>query len=131
LATIVNAGGDIRSSYSNMVVDIEDPNGELAASVQVGGRALATSSIAKRAWKVGNRNAHHIIDPRTGAPGATPIVSASVVADQAALAEAGAKAVLLLGEEGLSWAERQDWIHGTVAIWHDGSVYATTGTPVA
>jgi len=131
LATIVNAGGDLRSSYQDTVVDIDDPTGGIAASVQIGGRALATSSVAKRAWNVANRRAHHIIDPRTGAPGATPILSTSVIADQAALAEAGAKAVLLLGEEGLSWADQQDWIHGTVVIWQDGSVYATAGTPVA
>lgn len=131
LAVIVNAGGDLRSNHPDTVVDIEDPNGEIAASVQIGERALATSSIARRSWKVGNRSVHHIIDPRTGAPGRTPIVSASVVADQAALAEAGAKTVLLLGEEGLAWADQQDWIRGTVAIWQDGSVYATAGTPVA
>jgi thiamine biosynthesis lipoprotein len=131
LATIVNAGGDLRSRHPDTIVDIEDPNGDIAASVHVGDGALATSSVVKRAWKVANRHAHHIIDPRTGAPGATPILSASVVADQAALAEAGAKAVLLLGEEGLSWAEEQDWIRGAVVTWQDGSVYATTGTRVA
>jgi thiamine biosynthesis lipoprotein len=131
LATIVNAGGDLRSSHPDTIVDVEDPAGDIAASVRVGDGALATSSVAKRAWMVANRRAHHIIDPRTGAPGTTPILSASVVADQAALAEAGAKAVLLLGEEGLSWADDQSWIRGAVAIWQDGSVYATTGTRVA
>jgi thiamine biosynthesis lipoprotein len=131
LATIVNAGGDLRSVHPDTIVDIDDPSGGVAASVRVGNGALATSSIAKRAWMVGDRRAHHIIDPRTGAPGATPIVSASVLADQAALAEAGAKAILLLGEEGLSWADEQNWIRGAIVVWQDGSVYATTGTRVA
>lgn len=131
LATIVNAGGDLRSAHPDTIVDIDDPSGGTAASVYVGKGALATSSIAKRAWKVGDRDANHIIDPRTGAPAATPVVSASVNADTAAMAEAGAKAVLLLGTDGLAWADEQDWIRGAVCVWQDGSVYATSGIKVA
>jgi len=33
---------------------------------------------------------------------------------------------LLLGEEGLAWADRQSWIRGALVEWHDGSVFATT-----
>jgi FAD:protein FMN transferase len=130
LATVVNAGGDLRSLHEDTIVDIDDPWDGTAASVQIGRGALATSSVTKRAWKVADRNANHIIDPRTGAPASTPILTASVVADRAAMAEAGAKAVLLLGEQGLAWADGQDWIRGAVCVWQDGSVYATTGIMV-
>ena len=36
LATIVNAGGDLRSVHPDTIVDIEDPSGDVAASVHVG-----------------------------------------------------------------------------------------------
>jgi thiamine biosynthesis lipoprotein len=75
--------------------------------------------------------AHHLIDPRTGRPADTPILSATVVAGTATEAEAGAKAVLLLGEDGLSWAADQAWIEAALAVWHDGSVFGTKGLKLA
>ncbi|MGI9642795.1 MAG: FAD:protein FMN transferase [Acidimicrobiia bacterium] len=126
LATVASAGGDVRSADPTLVVDVVDADGDLAAEVFVGVGALATSSIMKRRWRVAGRAAHHIVDPRTMAPVVTPVASASVVADTAAEAEAGAKAVLIRGVDGLAWADAQPWISQAVAIWHDGNVYGTT-----
>jgi thiamine biosynthesis lipoprotein ApbE len=61
----------------------------------------------------------------------TPVISATVLADTAVDAETGAKAVLLLGANGLAWAAEQTWISAAIVIWHDGSVFATPGTEVA
>lgn len=126
LATIASAGGDLRSVDQSLVVDVIDGHGAVAAEVFVGTGALATSSIAQRRWRVAGDQVHHVIDPKTMAPAATPITSASVVARTAAEAEAGAKAVLLKGVDGLAWADTQPWITQAVAIWHDGNVYGTT-----
>jgi thiamine biosynthesis lipoprotein len=125
-AYVASAGGDVRSCEPSLVVEILDSTGAAAAEVQIGVGALATSSRAKRRWVVANSEAHHIIDPRTMRPASTPIVSASVVAATAAEAEAGAKAVLILGADGLKWAEAQTWIRYAVVVWHDGTVYANT-----
>jgi thiamine biosynthesis lipoprotein ApbE len=57
-------------------------------------------------------------------PADSPVVSASVVASTAVEAEAGAKAVLFHGVDGLAWADRQPWIRRAIVIWHDGCVYA-------
>jgi len=131
LANVVSAGGDLRSRDSATIVDIVDPWGESAARLTLGTGGLATSSIGRRRWISAGGPAHHIIDPRTGDPAITPVVSASVVAETAAEAEAGAKAVLILGAEGLAWAALQPWIRSAVAIWTDGNVYATPGVEVA
>ncbi len=72
------------------------------------------------------REAHHIIDPRTMRPAITPVVSASVIAETAAEAEAGAKAVLIMGTDGLKWADSQEWITQAIVVWHDGNVYGNT-----
>jgi len=122
-ATVASAGGDVRSSDPTLVVEILDRNDAVATEVHIGIGALATSSRAKRRWNVASSEAHHIIDPRTMRPAASPIVSASVVAATAVEAEAGAKAVLILGAEGLKWADEQLWIRQAVALWHDGTVY--------
>lgn len=130
-ASVVSAGGDVRSSEPTTTVDIVDPWGRSAAHVALGVGGLATSSVARRRWDTAAGPAHHIIDPRHGDPAVTPILSASVIAATAVEAEAGAKAVLILGAEGLAWAERQPWIRSAVAVWHDGTVYATPGVELA
>jgi FAD:protein FMN transferase len=54
---------------------------------------VATSGIEVRRWRGG----HHLVDPRTGVPAATDLLAVSVVAADAATAEALAKAAALLG----------------------------------
>jgi len=125
LATMLSAGGDLRSSDPSLVVGIVDHHDREVAEVELGIGALATSSRMKRRWALEDGEAHHLIDPRTMRPAVTSITSATVTAETAVEAEAGAKAVLLFGDTGLAWADRQPWIRQAFAIWHDGSVYAT------
>lgn len=131
LASMVSAGGDVRSVLPEATVDVLDPAGRVVARVMLGAAALATSTTSRRRWMAGDVAAHHIIDPRTGRPARTPVVSATVVAATAVEAEAGAKSVLLRGAAGLAWAEDQSWIDGAIAVWEDGAVYATVGTELA
>jgi thiamine biosynthesis lipoprotein len=131
LAAVVSAGGDVRSADERTRVEVLGIAGEVAARLHLGAGALATSSTLRRRWQAGGRAAHHLIDPRTMAPAVSPVVSATAVAGTAVEAEAGAKAILLLGEDGLAWADRQPWLHGALVVWHDGSVFATTQTEVA
>ena len=130
-AVVVSAGGDVRSADSRTEVAVLGIAGEVVARLHLGIGALATSSTLRRRWKAGGQEAHHLIDPRTLAPAASPVVSATALAATAADAEAGAKAILLQGEGGLAWADRQPWLHGALIVWHDGSVFATTRTEVA
>ena len=99
--------------------------------VSLGIGALATSCTSRRRWKAGDREVCHLIDPRTMTPIDTPILSATVLARSALEAEAGAKAVLFRGEDGLAWAAETAWVDAAVVVWSDGSVYATPGIEVA
>lgn len=66
----------------------------------------ATSATDRRRWKQGNALRHHIINPQTGLPAVSDVVSATIVAPTAIEAEAFAKAVLILGSaEGLAWLD--------------------------
>lgn len=131
LAVVVSAGGDLRSDDPRTLVPVDDGFGGTAASVAVGRGGLATSSTLRRRWRVAGREVSHLVDPRLRAPVRTPIRTACAVADSALLAEAAAKAVLLLGENGLAWASRTGWVRGAVVVWHDGGVYATSGLEIA
>jgi len=72
----------------------------------LGACGVATSGTDYRRWKQGGRWSHHIIDPRTGQPAQTDIVTATVIAPNAMTAEMAAKSTLILGSErGLEWIE--------------------------
>ena len=98
---VVNAGGDLRIAGDAPAVEvaIDDPSDPTSpvARLAVAEGAVATSSTMRRAWGPG---AHHLIDPRTGAPSDTGILQASVWAPTCALAEIAAKRVLLAGRLG-------------------------------
>ncbi|NUR76871.1 MAG: FAD:protein FMN transferase [Thermoleophilia bacterium] len=93
----VAAGGDIATTV-RLVVGL--PGG---GTVTLDRGGLATSSIAKRAWKGG----HHLIDPATGGPSTTPWRDVTVAASSCATADVAAKAALLLGPAGPSWLDRR------------------------
>ena len=69
------------------------------ATLRLDRGALATSSIAKRAW---GRDLHHVIDPRTGAPLRSDTVQATVWAPTCAEAEVLATWALLRGPDAAS-----------------------------
>ncbi|GAB3872964.1 FAD:protein FMN transferase [Terrabacter terrigena] len=110
----VNAGGDVRargwSSDGLWAVEVEDPFAPEGPGSVVGvvDGAVATSSVLKRSWAdATGRRAHHLIDPRTGAPADTGVASVTVVASQTLWAEVFAKAVVVAGaDEGLALLAR-------------------------
>jgi thiamine biosynthesis lipoprotein len=80
-------------------VGIEDPrNGaDPVAVLRLANLGCATSSIRVRHWRVGDREVHHIIDPRTGEPADSGLLSVTVVGPDTARAEVWSKALFLAG----------------------------------
>lgn len=87
-------------------VDLEPPPG----GPDVPGLRVALHDLAV-ATSGNYRRGEHTLDPRTGYPATSGIVSASVIAPTAAAADGWATALTVLGEEGLALAER----HGIAA----------------
>jgi len=112
---LVSAGGDIAVSAPQTdgglwPVNIDDPfhNGEFLNTLMLGECGVATSGTDYRRWKQGGRWSHHIIDPRSGQPAQTNVVTATIIAPNAMQAEMAAKAALILGSErGLAWIEER------------------------
>ena len=101
-----NLGGDLRvqgepPSGGPWAVAVEHPlAGSPVALVGLREGAVATTSQAKRAWGSPDDRRHHLIDPATGRPADGGVLSATVVASEAWLAEVLAKAAFLSGVRG-------------------------------
>ena len=96
----IDAGGDLRvhghpAGLPFWTVAVETGGEDLTITIDHG--ALATSSTRGRRWTKGGREAHHLIDPRTGSPSTSGMVSATVAAAPCAEAEVAAKVALILG----------------------------------
>lgn len=101
---LIDAGGDLYAAGSppdtpGWRVGVESPWGSdrPVAVLEVSDRAVATSSIRIRNWKRGDRQVHHLIDPRTGEPGGDGLVAVTVIDADPVRAETSAKSLFLSG----------------------------------
>lgn len=87
---------------------------------------VATSGRDRRRWIQDGMPRHHIIDPHTGLPAETDVITATIVAPTVMEAEAAAKAVLILGgEEGLKWLESDPTLAGIIILENGHTFYST------
>ena len=118
-AFLIEAGGDCYlagdgPSGDGWQVGVEHPGDgpDPAAVLSVRDAACATSSIRLRNWVAGGRRVHHLVDPRTGAPGGAGLQSVTVVGPDPAMAEVWSKVLFLAGREGIAEAAA-----GRPALW--------------
>lgn len=118
---LVDAGGDLvagdaPADYPGWPVGIANPSATLDATTAaedlarlwLKNSALATSGIDYRRWQQHGVTVHHLIDPHTGSTATTDLVTVSVLAADAAVAEAWAKAALVVGvTRGHAWLVEQ------------------------
>lgn len=97
---VVDCGGDLRIRAPRPIdVAVEHPlTGAVAHTLRIASGAVATSGLGRRLWRrPGGGFAHHLIDPATGEPAWTGLVSATALAPTALAAETLAKTALLSG----------------------------------
>lgn len=97
----VAAGGDIAARGGTLV---GLPHGGTLV-LEAGG--LATSGTTRRRWRRGGRVEHHLIDPATGRPSASPWTLVTVAAASCRDADVAAKAAFLLGADGPDWLDER------------------------
>jgi FAD:protein FMN transferase len=106
---LVNLGGDIAvaggAPAQGWVVGVgDDHRGPADQHIAIRSGGVATSSTTVRRW---GPDRHHIIDPRTGAPAATPWRTVSVAAASCVDANTASTAAIVLGARAPAWlAER-------------------------
>lgn len=85
--------------------------------------AVATSTTARRRWATPEGEAHHLIDPRTGAPAASELTHATVAAPTILQADLAAKFLMVGGRSRTRYLDRRCRIvvtgkEGTTEVLH-------------
>ena len=130
----VNLGGNVavmgRNSegkpWSVGVRDPKDASGtRIVASITTTGGSLVTSGLYERAFEKDGRRYWHILDPRTGYPVQSGVVSASVYAQASIDGDGYTKPLFMMGEaEALAFAESREDVEALL-VRADGSLAAT------
>ncbi|HEX5028443.1 MAG TPA: FAD:protein FMN transferase [Gaiellaceae bacterium] len=92
---LVNAGGDVSAAGAAWPVGVETPAGTLTLELEAGG--IATSGRDRRVWQRDGEERHHVIDPVTGEPATSDVLTVTVAATSAAEAEVLATSLFLAG----------------------------------
>jgi len=128
----VNAGGDIRLLGDRQGqpwrIAIQDPrhSTRFLGKLLIKDVAVVTSGDYERFFEKDGVRYHHLFDPRSGYPSKASR-SVTVLADNAALADALATAAFVLGpEKGLSLLARFPSAEGMI-IGPDGKIFTTAG----
>jgi FAD:protein FMN transferase len=123
----VQAGGDlyargVKPDGSPWIAGVRDPRGpegDYFATTLVSDHAFSTAGDYERAYMVGGRRYHHIIDPHTGYP-ATASRSVTIWATTALMADEIDDAVFILGpEKGLALVESLDGVGAVIVDAHN------------
>ena len=111
---LVEIGGEVlvrgkNASKSRWEVGIRQPeplNPKLVTKIKISDKAVATSGTYQNFFSVNGVNYSHILNPNTGFPIKHDLVSATVIANNCADADAIATAIMVKGfEDGLKWVE--------------------------
>jgi thiamine biosynthesis lipoprotein len=110
---LVSLGGDIAvageppaEGWPVAIEDVTDlslpaDSGAPVVTIRAGG--LATSSTRARRWQRGGVELHHLIDPRSGTPAASPWRTVSVTASTCVLANTASTAAVIRGAAAPGW----------------------------
>lgn len=116
---VVALGTDERGESWNVAIMHHEPVGQFSGR----SLAVATSTTRKRAWTAGGEEAHHLIDPRTGAPSRGDLAYATVAAPSILEADLAAKLLIIEGKVALA---RLDWRFEAVVTDRDGKTEVLT-----
>ena len=135
---LVEMGGDtaVRGAppdAEGWSIGVEPPGrpGELLAVVRMASGGVATSGTDARRWRMGGTWAHHLIDPRTGAPSQSDLVQVTAFAPSAPAAEVWAKTALLSGSVGAARILEEHEDVELLLVPETGEPVASRGVPLA
>ena len=136
-SAIINIGGDIfvlggNPSGNHWNIGIRNPLSDpsdrgIIGTVSVSDMAVVTSGVYERYVKQDDVIYHHVLDPQTGFPFDSDIVSVSIVAPSGFLGEVYTTITFALGiEAGLAYIESVPGVEA-LFISEDNGIYLTSG----
>jgi thiamine biosynthesis lipoprotein len=139
---MVEVGGETRCSGTNheggpwrMQIDKPVEGHVQQTVVPLQDKSLATSGNYRKFIEINGKRYGHTIDPRSGRPAMNALLSASVIADDCARADALGTALMVMGpDEAKAWLARTPDVEAYLII-DDGrggnEIWNTPGWPVA
>jgi thiamine biosynthesis lipoprotein len=120
---VVNLGGNVKTvgtkpDGSEWHVGIQDPNdvtGAVVAAVFSQDTSVVTSGLYERQFEKDGERYWHILDPKTGYPVQTDLVSATIISAASIDGDGYTKPLFMMGhDEALAWINNKDGIEGLV-----------------
>jgi thiamine biosynthesis lipoprotein len=132
---LVNLGGDIatagaapRGGWAVRVADSHHAQADAPGQdLLIASGGLSTSSTTVRRWRRRGGTAHHIVDPRTGAPAVEHWRTVSVAAANCVDANIASTAAIVLGPEAAEWLAGAGLPARLVSV--TGAIETTAGWP--
>lgn len=135
-SAMVSLGGNVQtlgrkpdgSPWRIGIQDPEAPQGAVLAAVEACDLAVVTSGGYQRYFEAEGRRYVHILDPRTGSPAESDLLSATVVSADGTLADALSTSLYILGREGAEALWRASGgSFDMVLVSEEGEVLVTEG----
>ena len=129
---LVDLGGNViavgpRPDGSPWRIGIQNPaapTGTYLATIGIADETVVTSGVNERFFVLGSRRYHHVIDPRTGWPSESGLLSLTLVGPRSMSADALATALLVMGlERGVPLAQAEGL--RLIAVTTSGDVLST------
>lgn len=132
-SAILRLGGNIQTIGTKpdgtpWKVGIQDPEGgQTLATVSVADLAVVTSGSYQRHFTLDGQDYHHLIDPETGCPADSGLISVTIVGPSGARCDALSTALFVMGLDrgGQFWQEHRDF--EAVFLSKDGTITITPG----
>ena len=104
---------------------IRDPQGteaEYFATVSLNGKTMATTGTYERWFEQDGKRYHHILDPRTGYPAESDLISVSVISENGLLADCLSTTLFLEGKQA-ALSKMQEEEYQLVIVDKEGTVF--------
>lgn len=131
----INLGGNVKTVGAKpdgtpWRVGIQDPNdvdGQVVAALDSQGTSVVTSGLYERQFTKGGKRYWHILDPKTGYPVQTDLLSASIVSQDSIDGDAYATTLFMLGHDAaLEWFADHEGFEG-MTVDEDGTITQSAG----
>ena len=128
----VSLGGNImvhgkKPDRSDFIIGVRDPRGEASdyiATVHMDGLIMATTGDYERYFEKDGVRYHHILDPFTGRPSDSELISVTVFSENGTLADSFSTSVFLQGKDNLyKYLNRDDCM--IIAVTKELDVYVS------
>ena len=132
---LVNLGGNVQALGTKtdetkwkIAVQSPDDTEDYLGILSVQDKAVITSGGYERYFEQNGVTYHHIIDPKTGYPAESGLVSVTIVSSDGTLADGLSTSLFIMGEEKAAefWREHKDEFDA-ILMSDDGTLYVTEG----